>query len=94
MKYDRYIDRFFDENNFENIKIEDNGKEIEFEQVALVDYDEKSYVILHQVDKEDEYEVDVFLVDEEKDELTYIDDELLCESIFQVYYELLESEEE
>ena len=94
MKYDRYIDRFFDENNFENIKIEDNGKEIEFEQVALVDYDEKYYVILHQVDKEDEYEVDVFLVDEEKDELTYIDDELLCESIFQVYYELLESEEE
>ena len=94
MKYDRYIDRFFDENNFENIKIDDNGKEIEFEQVALVDYDEKYYVILHQVDKEDEYEVDVFLVDEEKDELTYIDDELLCESIFQVYYELLESEEE
>ena len=31
-KYERYIDRFFDEENFENIKLEDNdGKEIEFE---------------------------------------------------------------
>ena len=94
MKYDRYIDRFFDENNFENIKIEDNGKEIEFEQVALVDYNEQYYVSLHQVDSKDEYEVDVFLIDEEKDELTYIDDELLCEAVFEVYYELLESDEE
>lgn len=94
MKYDRYIDRFFDENNFENIKIEDNGTEIEFEQVALVDYNEQYYVILHQVDSKDEYEVDVFLIDEEKDELTYIDDELLCEAVFEVYYELLESDEE
>ena len=38
-KYDRYIDRFFDEENFDNVKLEDNdGKEIEFEQVAVVDY--------------------------------------------------------
>ncbi len=96
-KYERYIDRFFDEENFENVKLEDNdGKEIEFEQIAVVDYEEKYYVILHPVTKMDGVEEDealVFLIDEEKDELSYCDDEVLAQSVFEVYYNSLDEEE-
>ena len=97
-KYERYIDRFFDEENFENVKLEDNnGKEIEFEQVAVVDYEEKYYAILLPVSKVEgveEDEVLIFLIDEEKDELVYCDNEGTAQAVFNVYYENLEDEEE
>ena len=97
-KYERYVDRFFDEENFDNIKLEDNdGKEIEFEQVAVVDYEEKYYVILHPITKMEgigEDEALVFLIDEEKDELTYCDDEATAQAVFTVFYEDMEIEEE
>ena len=51
-KYERFIDRFFDENNFDNVKLQDeDGNEFEFEQVALVDYEGEYYVILDPVTK-------------------------------------------
>lgn len=97
-KYERYIDRFFDEENFDNVTLEDNnGKEIEFEQVAVVDYEEKYYAILLPVSKLDgvgEGEVLIFLIDEEKDELVYCDDEGTAQSVFTVYLESLEDDEE
>ena len=97
-KYERYIDRFFDEENFDNVTLEDNnGKEIEFEQVAVVDYEEKYYAILLPVSKLDgvgEGEVLIFLIDEEKDELVYCDDESTAQSVFTVYLESLEDDEE
>ena len=97
-KYDRYIDRFFDEENFENIKLEDNdGKEIEFEQVAVVDYEEKYYAILHPVtpmDGVNEDEALVFLIDEDKDELVYCDDDSTAQAVFAVFYEDMEIDEE
>ena len=97
-KYDRYIDRFFDEENFDNVKLEDNsGAEIEFEQVAVVDYEEKYYAILHPVTEMDgvnEDEALVFLIDEEKDELVYCDDEGTAQAVFAVFYEDLENDEE
>ena len=97
-KYDRYIDRFFDEENFDNVKLEDNsGTEIEFEQVAVVDYEEKYYAILHPVTEMDgvnEDEALVFLIDEEKDELVYCDDEGTAQAVFAVFYEDLENDEE
>ena len=97
-KYERYIDRFFDEENFDNVKLEDNdGKEIEFEQIAVVDYEEKYYVILHPITKMEgvgEDEALVFLVDEEKDELIYCDDEATAQAVFAVFYEDIEIEEE
>ena len=87
-KYERYIDRFFDEENFENIKLDDNdGKTIEFEQVAVVDYEEKYYAILHPVTEMDgvnEDEALVFLIDEDKDELVYCDDEGTAQAVFAV----------
>ena len=97
-KYDRYLDRFFDEENFDNVKLEDNsGAEIEFEQVAVVDYEEKYYAILHPVTEMDgvnEDEALVFLIDEEKDELVYCDDEGTAQAVFAVFYEDLENDEE
>lgn len=96
--YERYIDRFFDEENFDNVKLEDNdGKEIEFEQIAVVDYEEKYYVILHPITKMEgigEDEALVFLIDEEKDELIYCDDEATAQAVFAVFYEDMEIEEE
>ena len=87
-KYERYIDRFFDENNFDNITLEDNnGKSIEFEQIAIVDYEESYYAILKpvsKIDNVDEDEVLVFRIDEEKDELAYVDDEALAEKVFDI----------
>jgi hypothetical protein len=97
-RYDRYIDRFFDEENFDNVKLEDNsGTEIEFEQVAVVDYEEKYYVILHPVTEMEgigEDEALVFLIDEDKDELVYCDDESTAQAVFAVFYEDMEIDEE
>lgn len=96
-KYERYIDRFFDENNFENIKIEDNdGKVIEFEQIAVVDYEEKYYAILVPLTPMEGVNNDealIFLIDEEKDELTYCDDMATAQAVFAVFYENMEDEE-
>lgn len=96
-KYERYIDRFFDEENFENVKLEDNsGKEIEFEQVAVVDYEEKYYAILHPITKLEDVNEDealVFLIDEENDSLVYCEDEGTAQAVFAVFYESLEDEE-
>ena len=88
-KYERYIDRFFDENNFDNVTLEDNnGKSIEFEQIAIVDSEESYYAILKPVSKIDNVEEDevlVFRIDEEKDELAYVDDEALAEKVFDIF---------
>ena len=96
MKYERYIDRFFDEENFDNVKLEDNsGKEIEFEQIAVVDYEEKYYAILlpvSQVDGVNDNEVLIFLIDEEKDELVYCEDEGTAQAVFAVFAESTEEE--
>lgn len=96
-KYERYIDRFFDENNFDNITLEDNnGKFIEFEQIAIVDYEESYYAILKPVSKIDNVEEDevlVFRIDEEKDELAYVDDEALAEKVFDICMNYDEDEE-
>lgn len=97
-KYERFIDRFFDEENYENVELEDNdGKVIEFEQVALVDYEGNYYIILHPVTKLEgvgEDEALVFMIDENEDGVVYMDDVDIVEGVFGVYYEMLESDEE
>ncbi len=96
-KYERFIDRLFDDENDENITILDNdGKEIEFKQVGLVDYEGNYYAILDPITpvegvSEDEFMV--FLIDEEKDELTFVDNEEIIDGIID-FLESLEDEEE
>ena len=97
-KYERFIDRFFDENNFENVQLQDeDGKDFEFEQSALDDYEGKYYVILDPVTEIEgigEDEVYVFLIDEAQDGLVLIDDIDVVQGVFNVYYEMLDDEEE
>ena len=96
-KYERFIDQLFDEENEQNIKIEDNdGKEIEFAQVAVVDFDANYYAILApitHVEGVNEGEVMVFLIDEENDCLVFIDDDDVIDGVLEILESADEDEE-
>lgn len=98
MAKERYIDRFFDEENDDKIFLKDNdGKEIEFEQVATVDYEANYYAILHPLSKVDgvgEDEGVVFLIDEVEDKLVYIDDTDIIDGVFAAFCEMLDDYDE
>lgn len=95
---EKYVDRLFDENNSENIFVRDNdGREIEFEQVAVVDFEENYYAVLQPVTKiegvsEDEFLV--FLIDEEKDCLTYVEDDRVIDGVNDEFEAMLEELDE
>ncbi|MBO4983715.1 MAG: DUF1292 domain-containing protein [Clostridia bacterium] len=83
--YKRYVDRLFDDENDEKIYVKDNdGKEIAFEQVAVVDFEENYYAVLYPLTKIEgvgEDEVLVFLIDEENDQLVYAEDERVIDGV-------------
>ncbi len=95
---EKYVDRLFDENNSENIFVKDNdGREIEFEQVAVVDFEESYYAVLQPVTKIDgvgEDEFLVFLIDEEKDCLTYVEDDRIIDGVNDEFMAMLEELDE
>lgn len=97
MDYERFVDKLFDDNNFESIFIKDNnGKEIEFDQVALVDYENNYYAVLMPLTKLEgvgEDEVLIFRVDEEKDCLVYLEDESIANEIMDILANDSEDEE-
>ena len=66
------IEMLLDENNTENLKLYDeNNKETEFEQVAIIPLDEKIYAILKPVTKivgVNDDEALVFVIEEIDDE--------------------------
>lgn len=90
------IDKILDEECTDNIVLYDeNNKETEFEQVALIPKDEKIYVILKPVTKIEgvaDDEALVFVIDEIDDEdcLIIVDDEDIITEVFNDYYKLLE----
>ena len=92
------IEMLLDENNTENLKLYDeNNKETEFEQVAIIPLDEKIYAILKPVTKivgVNDDEALVFVIEEIDDEdcLVIVDDEAVVDKIFKEYYELLKAE--
>ena len=96
MKNERFVDKLFGEDE-DNVFIKDNdGKEIEFKQVAVVDYEANYYAILEPVTKIDGVEEDelmVFLIDEENDCVVYLEDEELLEKVFDTFIEMLDDEE-
>lgn len=96
--YEKYVDRLFDENNDEKIFVKDNdGREIEFEQVAVVDYNESYYAVLQPVtpiEGVSEDEVLVFLIDEEKDCLTYVEDDETIDGVNEEFLAMLEELDE
>ena len=98
MSKERYVDRFFDDENTDKIYLKDNNnKEIEFEQVATIDYDANYYAILYPLSKIEgvgEDEVLVFLIDEENDKLVYVEDEDVALAVMEVYVSSIEEDEE
>ncbi|HBO48941.1 MAG TPA: DUF1292 domain-containing protein [Clostridiales bacterium] len=87
-----------DENNTDNIKLynEDN-QEVEFEQIALVPIEEKTYAILKPVANMEgiaEDEALVFVIDEIDDEdcLVIVEDDSIVDKVFEEYYKMLKEE--
>lgn len=80
-KYDRYIDRLFDEENFEPIEVVgEDGKTYKLTQIAVVETDHGAYAVLADENLGDN-EAYVFFIDEEQDQLTYVDNELVANEV-------------
>lgn len=92
------IELLLDETNTDNIKLyDDNNKETEFEQVAIIPIEEKIYAILKPVTVIEgiaDDEALVFVIEEVDDEevLVIVEDEDLVDKVFDEYYDLLKAE--
>ncbi|MBE5757398.1 MAG: DUF1292 domain-containing protein [Clostridiales bacterium] len=92
------IDMLLDENNTDNIKLfnEDN-QEVEFEQIALVPINEKTYAILKPANEMEgigDNEALVFVIEEIDDEecLVIVEDDEIVDKVFEDYYKMLKEE--
>lgn len=92
------IDMLLDENNTENIKLyNEENQEVEFEQIALVPIENKTYAILKPVNEMEgiaEDEALVFVIDEIDDEdcLVIVEDDNIVDKVFEEYYKMLKEE--
>lgn len=89
------INTLFDEDNADNIiLVDENGQEVEFEQIALVEVDGVFYCILKPVDCRDvsDDEAWAFEINEEDNLITLVQDEDLADKVFEKYYEMLDEE--
>ena len=92
------IDMLLDENNNENIKLfNENNEEIEFEQIALVPIDGKTYAILKpaaEMEGVADDEALVFGIDEIDGEECFVivEDDAVIDKVFAEYYEMLKAE--
>ena len=90
------LDVILDENNTDELILQnEQGKQIRFEQVAVIPYNEKIYVILRPIDKIEGVEDDqaiVFLADETKRPTVLVPeaDEATAIKVFDEYYNLVE----
>ena len=90
------LDVILDENNTDELVLQnEQGKQIRFEQVAVIPHNEKIYVILKPIDKIEGVENDqaiVFLADETKRPTVLVpeQDEKIAIKIFDEYYNLVE----
>lgn len=92
------IDMLFDENNTDNIVLfDEEGREVEFEQIAIIPLDEKNYAILRPLDEEEPLEEDeavVFSIEELDEEEVLIPERnnATIDKVFDKYYELLKEQ--
>lgn len=96
MKYDNVIDAILDDNCLDSIFLEDDkGNKYEYEQEAVIPYDDKLYAILVDVEmiKKEQFDEagEVFLIDPEKGTLELVDDVNIISEVFDVYDKLLEN---
>ena len=92
------IDMLLDENNTDNLKLynEDN-EEVEFEQIAIVPIENKTYAILRPVKVMEgiaEDEALVFAIEEIDDEdcLVIVEDDAIVDKVFEEYYQMLKEQ--
>lgn len=80
--------RLLDENNDENIFLfNEDGDEIEFEQIATLYFESNIYAIMHPLDA-DEDEAVVFVLDPKDEEsINVVDDDELAEKVLDFYHE-------
>lgn len=89
------IEQILDENNDENVVLyDDNGKPIEFEQVALIPLDDTDllYAILIPVtpmQNVEDGEGVLFAIDEEKGTIDVVNDEKVIDQVLTVYEKLI-----
>ena len=88
------IDKLLDADNTENITLRaEDGTECEFEQIAVIPYNEELYCFLHPLDDSEGFEPDeglVFLIDVENDSLVLEEDEDTLDAIYDIYLKLYE----
>lgn len=92
------LDKLLSEENSDNIVMfDEEDREIEFEQVALIPLENALFAILKPVTPMEgigEDEAIVFAINEEEETLDVVTDEALATAVFQVYDSLFEDEEE
>ena len=92
------IDMLLDENNTDNIKLyNEENQEVEFEQIALVPIQEKTYAILKPATAMEgiaDDEALVFVIEEIDDEdcLVIVEDDAIVDQVFEEYYKMLKAE--
>lgn len=94
------IERLLDENDLGTIVLYDeNDQEVEFEQIAIIPYENEVYAILKPVEEmegvaDDEAIVFLLDADEESDEvLSVVENDAIIDAVFDAYYKLLDAEE-
>ena len=97
MEREEILDILLDEDNKDPIVlIDNNGRRLSFEQIAVIPYNDKIYCVLKPIDKIDNIEDDeaiVFYVEEEegKEPVLMVEtDEKTAISVFDEYYNLLD----
>lgn len=94
------IERLLDENDLGTIVLYDeNDKEVEFEQIAIIPLENEVYAILKPVLEMEgvaDDEAIVFLLDadeESEDVLSVVEDDAIIDAVFDAYYKLLDEDE-
>lgn len=93
------IQMLLDPDNYDNIVLyDDKDKPVEFEQIAIIPIEEKTYVILQPVDKsigieDDEAFAFEIVQDEEKgDSLQLVEEDALIDRIFDEYNDMFSTQ--
>lgn len=97
MKELTVLQKLLDEENSDNITLYDEeGSELEFEQIAIIPLGDALYAILKPVvlmEGMADDEALVFLIDEEEEMVSLVADEEIGAAVFEEYYKLFDDEE-
>ena len=89
-----FLDEEFDELDNKIILNDEEGNEIEFEFLDVVEVDEKEYVVLLPVEEADKGEVVIFRIEGSEEDESYVslDNEEEAEKVFQIFKEKTKDE--